>query len=302
MTALWRIRRLRRTVAGLAVILGLVACNERALPTQPGSPAPGPQPTRSTGPIAFVSDRDGTDQIYLANEDGSNVTPLAIGGEPAWARDGRQLAFHVGGAWAVHVIVVDGSGHRVAASGKSPGWSPDGRSLVFEDWDSEAEIYMVAVDGSNRRPLFDSGGYGSFSPTWSPDGSRILFSVGTYVDFHTGLWTVNADGSDARQFGAGAFFDAWSPAWSPDGSAVAFVSHSGIELAGADGSGRRLHVAGPVHEPDWTPDGRLIYTKGTYPGPMRIFITDGGSERQLIPDATAPARAAYRDWHAVWLK
>lgn len=290
-------------MSGLAVILGLVSCNERALPTQPGSPAPDPQTTRSTGPIAFVSDRDGTDRIYLANEDGSNVTPLVIGGEPAWARDGRQLAFHVGGAWAVHVIAVDGSGHRVVANGKSPGWSPDGRSLVFEDWESsEAEIYMVAVDGSNRRPLFHSGGYGSFGPTWSPDGSRILFSVGTYVDFDTGLWTVNADGSEARQFGSGSFFDAWSPAWSPDGSAVAFVSHAGIELASADGSGRRLHVAGPAHEPDWTPDGRLIYTKGTYPGPMRIFITDGGSERQLIPDATAPARAVYRDWQPAWLK
>ena len=58
----------------------------------------------------------------------------------------------------------------------------------------------------------------------------------------------------------------------------------------------------PLLIPDWTPDGRLIDTKGTYPGPTRIFISDGGTERQLIPDATAPARPSYRDWSAVWLR
>lgn len=291
---------------GGSMILGLllVACDQRMPPAQPSTPAAGPQGTRSTGPIAFVSDRDGTEWIYLANVDGSGVTPLVVGDEPAWAKDGRQIAFRAGsgGAWAIRVITVDGVGGHFVASGKSPEWSPDGRSLVFENWSgSGAEIEVVTVDGANRRPLYDSGGYGSFTPTWSPDGGRILFSVGTYVG-DTGLWIVNADGSDADQFGSGAFFDAWSPSWSPDGAEIAFVTHAGIEVARADGSGRRLRVPGPVQDPDWTSDGQLIYTKGSYPGAMRIFITDGSGERQLIPEATAPTRPSYRDWQAVWLR
>ena len=75
-----------------------------------------------------------------------------------------------------------------------------------------------------------------------------------------------------------------------------------IEVARADGSGRRLLVAGPAHDPDWTPDGRLIYTKGAFGGPRRIFISDGGTERQLIPEATAPVRPSYSDSQAVWLR
>jgi Tol biopolymer transport system component len=302
----------------LSVILGLllVACDKRALPTGP-TPPPPPTEQRSTGPIAIVSDRDGTSRIYLANEDGSVVTPLVMGGGPAWAKDGRQIAFHVGGA--IRVINVDGSGERFVVGGGNPAWSPDGRSLVFLSYgNSDSEIDVVNLDGSNRRSVFDSGGYGSFGPKWSPDGQRILFYIGTFLDWEFGLWTVNADGSGARQVGGpgvgrpvpggfgipgeGGLHDAYEAAWSPDGSEIAFRSDGGIEVARADGSGRRLRVPGPAFDPDWTPDGRLIYTKGPFGGPGRIFISDGGTERQLIPDATAPARPTYSDSSAVWLR
>ncbi len=311
----------------LSMVLGLllISCDRAAGPNGPTPPPPPPAP-RSTGPIAFVSDRDGTNRIYLANEDGSLVTPLVVGGSPAWAKDGRRIAFSARGP-EIRVIGVDGSGDRlIAVGGIYPAWSPDGRSLVFVNWrvGDDSELDVVNVDGSNRRSLYDSDA-GSSSPKWSPDGQRILFSIGTYEDWCFGLWTVNADGSGARQLGGAAvgrpyapgngdcfsdnvssLADGWLPAWSPDGSEIAFVSdhargHS-IHVARADGSARQLRVPGPAYDPDWTPDGRLIYTKGPYPGPRRIFISDGGTERQLIPDATAPARPTYSDWSAVWLR
>ena len=137
---------------------------------------------------------------------------------------------------------------------------------------------------------------------------------------------MNADGSDARQLGGpgvlGVFqgrpalvdcsfaveaslSDGWLPAWSRDGSQIAFAGDGGIGVARADGSGRYLRVPGPAFDPDWTPDGRLIYTKTTgdrFDPSSRIFISDGVTERQLIPDATSPARSTYRDWSAVWLR
>jgi len=321
-TSLNRWRRRTAIALSLGLALLLASCDKRAGPNDPSPlpPAP-PAPQRSTGPIAFVSDRDGTMRIYLANEDGSLVTPLVPGVSPAWARDGRRLAFTAGTS-DLHVIGVDGTGDRVITdSGQQPSWSPDGRALVFlsrRDFD----IAVVNVDGSNRRTLIDSDGFGSFDPAWSPDGQRIVFSTGTFFAFDFGLWTVNADGSDARQLagpGVGVprgnqltgepspFEDAGQAAWSPDGSLIAFRSELGsvkfsIEIARLDGSGRQLRVPGPAHDPDWTPDGRLIYTKGSFDAPTRIFISDGGTERQLIPEATAPARVAYSDWSAVWLR
>ena len=53
-----------------------------------------------------MSDRDGTPGLYLANEDGSAVTPLVMG-MPAWAEGRTRIAFSAG--MNIHVIGVDGS-------------------------------------------------------------------------------------------------------------------------------------------------------------------------------------------------
>lgn len=280
--------------------LVLVSCDK--VPTRPDNPAPppsGPSVQRSTGPLAFVSNRDGTDAIYLANEDGSAITRLTEGWGPAWSRDGRRIAFVR--ARNIYVVNVDGSGLQSVTQGTYPSWSPDGSRLAFAD----SSIYIVDTNGSNRRELFDDEGYGAFGPVWSPDGRRIAFSVGTYSDISNelfGLWTVSPDGSGAQR--PRSLVEVWAPAWSPDGSQIAFLTFSGIGVASMDGSGQTIQVAGEFLSVDWTPSGRLIYTRfttGDHAGPSRIFISDG-VERQLIPDATAPARLDYRDWQVAWLR
>lgn len=196
MTGGWLNRLRRRTPVALSVGLGLllISCDGRTPPNGPSPPPPPPPPPaeqRSRGPLAFVSNRDGPEKIYLANEDGSAATPLAAGMAPAWAKDGRQIAFSAGPD--IHVIGVDGSGERVIARGAYPSWSPDGRSCVFLAYYSgPSRIELMNVDGSNRRLLFDAGGYG-WVPKWSPDGQKILVVMGGgFLDNCFGLWTVNA--------------------------------------------------------------------------------------------------------------
>ena len=59
------------------------------------------------------------------------------------------------------------------------------------------------------------------------------------------------------------------------------------------------------YEVDWTPDGRLIYGRSSSSSSgsvdsMRIFVSDGGVERQLVPDVPSPARANYGDSWVSW--
>ena len=291
----------RIPVSCLIVAAGFLLGSCDKGPTQPDTVPPPPPPPpvqRSTGPIAFVSDRDGTDAIYLANEDGSAVTRLTEG-RTAWSRDGRRIAFVR--AHNVYVISVDGSGLQWLSQGYRPSWSPDGALVALDDLDS---IYTLDASGSNRRKLFDSDGNGAFGAVWSPHSRRIAFSVGTYVDFLNdlfGLWTVSPDGSGAQR----SVLEGWAPAWSPDSSQIAFVTHSGIGVVGADGSGQRQQVAArDISDVDWTAHGSLVFGRwitGSHEGPSRIFISDG-VERQLIPDATAPPRQIYRDWQVAWLR
>jgi Tol biopolymer transport system component len=104
--------------------------------------------------------------------------------------------------------------------------------------------------------------------------------VGTFIDFFTGLWEVNVDGSGERQLSD--LFDAWDPAWSLDGSQIAFATNAGIEVAQADGSGRRLLVPGAAREPDWTPDGRVVFVRPTSP--------DHGPRASTALDLLRPSR------------
>ncbi len=84
-----------RRISALFVLAGAivtVAC-ERASPVDPSLPAP-EMPGEPSPRIAFVSDREGSTRIYIADEDGSNVTLLTAGDNPAWSHDGRRIAFN----------------------------------------------------------------------------------------------------------------------------------------------------------------------------------------------------------------
>jgi len=218
-----------RTLALAA--LALVACStEEAMgPTLPLHPLPAQPIARPQ--VAFVSNRDGPEYVYVANVDGSAVGRLALGRSPAWSWDGEKIAY-VGGAQGsgIWVMNADGSDQtQLTADGGTPAWSPDGR-IAFGGGGAERGIFVMSGDGTNVTKLIDADfpvvpddsqeGYRRqlWDPTWSPDGQTIAFMRGA-----TGpddLYLANADGSGLRRFAEG--FGLGSPAFSPDGSTLAF--------------------------------------------------------------------------------
>ena len=93
------------------------------------------------------------------------------------------------------------------------------------DWtnwaSSEADIYLINVDGSGERRLTDSPRLDGF-PAWSSDGERLAFSSARDGG-QSEMYVMDADGSGQRRLThtpeAESFFS-----WSPNGERIAYTA------------------------------------------------------------------------------
>ncbi len=171
------------------------------------------------GKIAFVSRRDGNDEIYSMAYDGSGVLRLtndpAVDNGPDWSPDGSKIAFssNRSGDWNIYVMNADGSSPTqlsMSTGCMSPDWSPDGSRIAFYCRESNNNIiYTIKPDGSDLVPVTDPATSG-YDPYWSKNGSQIAFiSARTTV----GVYVINADGTNQQLLLAvpGIAYFAWSP-------------------------------------------------------------------------------------------
>jgi len=222
----------------------------------------------ATGQIAFVSDRDGNDEIYVMDVDGSHQTNLthnpADDDAPTWSPDGQSLAFNTyrSGNWDIYVMAADGSNQRRLTDNPAvdamPRWSPDGQKIAFvSDRDGNHEIYVMNANGSSQRRLTfgatsDPNSWAG-SPAWSPDGQRIAF------DRNGDIYVMGADGTNQTNLTHNSGLLYFDPAWSPDGERIAYdVGGGGIMVMKPDGMGQTWLTDACDGRPSWSPDGHRI--------------------------------------------
>jgi len=191
--------------------------------------------------IAFTSERDGNQEIYVMEADGSQPRRLtddpAGDMRPSWSPDGTQIAFNTmrDGNWDIYVMNVDGaepgSGDQRPLTTSAewelfPTWSPDGAQIAFfacgpQCRPNRQDIYVMDVGSAgqgsgNVRQLTDTPSIVDESPAWSPDGRQIVFQSDRDGNFE--IYVMNSDGSGQQRLTNDWGGDYW-PVWRPVPSA-----------------------------------------------------------------------------------
>ncbi len=151
----------------------------RRLTNVPESIDTGPSYSPDGGQIVFESDREGTQQLYVMNADGSGVRRISFGNgrysTPVWSPRGDYIAFtkQLMGRFLIGVLRPDGSGERILSEGfhnEGPTWAPNGRVLMFfreqRGGNGGPKIYSVDITGYNER-VVETPSFAS-DPAWSP--------------------------------------------------------------------------------------------------------------------------------------
>jgi uncharacterized repeat protein (TIGR01451 family) len=283
----------------------------------------------ANGKLAFQSDRDGNDEIYIMNADGSGQTNLtnngAFDGEPAWSPNGQKIAFESDRDGNSEVLLVGADGSHQgrltinALFDGEPAWSPDGNKIAFQsNRDGNREIYVMNADGSSQINLTNNPDLDR-APVWSPDGQKIAFFSDR--DENLEIYVMNADGTGQTNLTNNAAGDQ-QPAWSPDGQKIAFQStrdgNNEVYVMNADGTGQTRLTTNDSDDirPAWSPDGQKIAFQSTREGNSEIYVVnadgsgaldrltiglafDGDADWQTIPSADLAVGLAAQP---VWVK
>lgn len=229
-------------------------------------------PGIATSKIAFVSNRTGSKEVYVADYDGANQRQItndrAISVAPAISPEGGRIAYtgYQSGYADIYLVeLASGARSRIL---KFPGtnsgasFSPDGGRLACTlSRDGNPELYIASVNGSGARRLTRTRGVES-SPAWSPDGAEILYSS----DERGGpqLYRIGAAGGAGRLVPTGYGY-CTEPSWSPDGRKIAFtVRQGGFAIAVMDLASGTTRIVAQGQDPAWGADSRhIVYSSGS---------------------------------------
>lgn len=184
--------------------------------------------------IAFISDRDGNQDVFRMDPDGGNVLQITDTPEaeihPYWAPDSGSIIYNrrVAGERLYSIWTTDSEGRKHSELLRDDELnsyaqiSPDGKWIVFDKWwendESNGEIMLMDRSGNSLKRLTRSDVYDGY-PAWFPDSQRVLFS--SEVDGTFKLFSMRIDGTDLTQltFGDG---DDQRGRVTPDGQSIYF--------------------------------------------------------------------------------
>ena len=261
--------------------------------------------------LTFVSDREGTPEIYVMDADGGHPRAVTSNGSinnfPSWSPDGKSILYTSYRSGNRPKLFLTTRGRRRSGSlfprldADLPQYravfDPTGRMLAAVlSADGAAEIFTVRSSGRRLRRLTKNRVI-DIGPTWSPDGKRIAF-----VSDRSGspqIYIMDSDGGNVRRLTYEGSYNT-HPAWSPEGRWIVYETRLNgqfdIWLIDPEGRVNVPLVSHPRSDesPAWAPNGRKLTFSSTRRGAADIYIIDlsGDNLRRLTSGAghnTSPA-------------
>jgi Tol biopolymer transport system component/DNA-binding winged helix-turn-helix (wHTH) protein len=144
---------------------------------------PGPQFSPDGKKLAYMSDRSGTMEIWIANRDGSNAFQLtAVGGAgtPRWSPDSQAVAFDATTTTGSKIVTMNlhGGAPQIltqdAFHNVCPSWSRDGKWIYFGsprsgDW----QVWKMPAGGGSPVQVTQHGGQAALE---SLDGKFLYYA------------------------------------------------------------------------------------------------------------------------------
>jgi imidazolonepropionase-like amidohydrolase/Tol biopolymer transport system component len=291
--------------------------------------------------IAFISDRSGLFNVWVADADGSN--PRQVSKEqrwwvnsPAWSPDGQYVfarrhfvgerSLGAGEVWMFHVSGADGVQVTERASiqkdAGEPAISPDGRTLYYSrdvspgpnfdyNRDPYGVIYAIYARDltTGREKLVTGRPGGSITPRVSPDGKTLAFI--RRVRLKTVLYLRNLETGEERPIFDGLERDmqeAWSIhgvypqyAWMPDGRSLVIWAQGKLWRVNAAGRDNGEGNGAPAAIPFRAAVEQQVTEALRFP--QKVF-TPEFPVRMLTGVRTSPdgKAAAYSALGKIWVK
>jgi len=274
-------------IAGWAIdksILEDYQAEEKELPEEEGQ--------ATTRKLIFNSNRDGNENIYSINIDGTGITRLTDSHRndlyPEVSPDNEKIAYtsDIGGVWQIMVMDWDGDNKRQITHNNFkcayPSWSYDGKYIYFEGYiEGDWELYRIKSNGTEQKRLTFNHDSHDWHPSGHPQRYDIVYESG--VTGHENIYAMNHDGSgivricsdDARRR---------VPDVSSDGKKITYMRYSGryADIWIMDYNGRNeTRLTSNSEEdghPSFSPDNKYIAyeeRKGSKENIILINLTTG---------------------------
>jgi Tol biopolymer transport system component/DNA-binding winged helix-turn-helix (wHTH) protein len=267
--------------------------------------------------IAFFSDRDAKDDIYVVSAEAVRAKLIFSDSEGnigafSLSPDGKKIAFSKKlQDDSGELRILDRETGQSALLRKTelpdtfPAWSPDGNKIVFSDRiGGNSEVFSIDPAGKNLENLTNAPSR-DVGPVWSPDGELIVFV--RYAANQPLVPQIHVMAGDGGGLRAVTPRQGWegAPTWAPDGKSIVFSCDREDSPGNAldicriniDGSGEERILFHRDHDsvPVVSPDGNRIAFTASSDGNNEIYVMnrDGSGLLRLTRD---PADDSWPKW------